>query len=171
MRRLAIFFSTTVLALSACGGSSDDDSTADTAANEPAAADTVGTASPNTDDVLDEPDDTGSINANLTEWAIEVPAEIPSGAVTFNVTNAGDFPHQFAIARGDSYETLPLFEDGSVDESSLGADFLGRTDNVESGGATTIDFVLEPGNYVFFCNISGSVSHAAKGQVLSVTIS
>ena len=33
-----------------------------------------------------------------------------------------------------------------------------------------IEFDLEPGNYVFFCNIAGTVSHAAQGQVLSVTV-
>ena len=127
---------------------------------EPAAATTV--APP------DAPD--GAVSVGLVEWAIETNLEVAAGSVTFDVSNEGDFPHHFAIARGDSYETLPQVGGGAIDEATLAADFLGRTSNIQSGGTATIEFDLEPGNYVFFCNIAGTVSHAAQGQVLSVTV-
>ena len=87
------------------------------------------------------------------------------------MSNDGNFPHRLEIARGNSYEELPQLGNGAVDETALGDDFLGGTDNIAAGGTTTIDFDLPPGNYVLFCNIvSGPTSHAARGQVLSVTV-
>ena len=111
-----------------------------------------------------------TVEVSLVEWAVESPIELIPGVITFDVTNDGDFAHHFAIARGESYETLPQLPDGSIDEANLGADFLGRTSNMQGGGAETIEFDLEAGNYVFFCNIATAVSHAAQGQVLSVTV-
>jgi len=113
----------------------------------------------------------GAVAVSMVEWAVEAPTEIAAGTVTFDVTNEGNFPHHFAIARGNSYEELPQAGGGAIDEAALGDDFLGRTANLDGGGVETIEFDLEPGNYVFFCNIAGTVSHAAQGQVLSVTVS
>ncbi len=107
----------------------------------------------------------------MFEWAIETPAEVAAGTVTFDVSNGGSFPHHFAIARGNSYEELPMAGGGAIDEAALGDDYLGRTANLQGGQTETIEFDLEPGNYVFFCNIAGTVSHAAQGQVLSVIVS
>ena len=88
------------------------------------------------------------------------------------MSNVGpDNPHAFAIVRGDSYEELPQLDNGAVDTEAMGDDFLGSTDNVEVGDSTEITFDLEAGNYVFFCPIQfGPNSHAAAGQVLSVTV-
>ena len=59
---------------------------------------------------------------------------------------------------------------GAIDEDALGDDFIGRTENLQSGETEIIEFDLDPGNYVFFCNIAATVSHAAQGQVLAVTV-
>lgn len=111
------------------------------------------------------------IAVSLTEWALDAPTSFAGGEVTFTAANDGNFPHELAIARGDSYETLPLLANGAVDEAALGADFLGRTDRIESGATADLTVTLEPGNYVLLCNIqAGPNSHAAAGQVLSVTV-
>ncbi len=108
---------------------------------------------------------------SLVEWAIETGDALSAGTVTFEVTNDGEFPHEFGITRGTTYEELPLLGKGAIDEDALGADVLGKTERLEAGAATTIEFDLEPGTYVFFCNITaGPNSHAANGQVLSVTV-
>ena len=116
----------------------------------------------------DAPD--GAVSVDLVEWAIETDLEVAAGTVTFDVSNEGNFPHHFAIARGDSYEELPQIGGGAIDEDALGDDFIGRTENLQSGETEIIEFDLDPGNYVFFCNIAAAVSHAAQGQVLAVTV-
>ncbi len=197
MRRIAPFLTTAVLVLAACGGGSDDaaDTTvaADTTApvatetapateappetEAPAPTETeapVATEAPvETEAVPAETDPAapaGAIAVNMVEWAVEAPTSLAAGTVAFDVSNGGDFPHHFAVARGNSYEELPQTGGGAIDEATLGADFLGRTANIQSGETATISFDLTPGNYVFFCNIAGTVSHAAQGQVLSVTV-
>lgn len=186
MKKITAIIALSALTFAACG--SDDDAApaateaapvetdaapveTDAAPVETDAAPVETDAAPvETDAASEAADPAGAIAIELLEWSIESPTELPAGPLTFDVTNGGQFPHHFAIFRGDSYETLPQNADGSVDEDALGADVIGRTDNLEGGEATTIEFDLEPGNYVFICNISGIASHAAQGQVLSVTV-
>jgi len=95
-----------------------------------------------------------------------------TGIINFEVTNPDDVPHEFGIARGQSYGDLPQLEKGFIDEEALGKDFLGKTPAVFGvlGSTRQISFDLAPGNYVFFCNLGRTVSHAARGQVLSITV-
>lgn len=114
---------------------------------------------------------TSAVAVSLVEWEVIAPTEIPAGPTTFEVSNDGDFRHHFGIARGTSYEELPQLPSGAIDEEALGADFLGRTENIDFEGAATIEFDLAPGSYVLFCNIiAGPTSHAARGQTLSITV-
>ena len=170
MRRISTLLAVSLLALTACGGGSDDDTTppeTETPVDTEAPADTEPPADTT---VVNPAAPSGGVSVGLFEWAIETDVEIDAGTVAFDVSNGGDFPHQFAIARGNSYDELPQIGGGAVDEDALGDDFIGRTANLQSGEATTIEFDLDPGNYVFFCNIASTVSHAAQGQVLSVTV-
>ena len=107
----------------------------------------------------------------LSEWEIGTDAALAAGAYTFELTNVGQFPHSFGILRGTSYDELPKLANGAIDEAAVASDILGVSDNLDSGTGGTIDFTLEPGSYVFFCNINlGPNSHAANGQTLSVTV-
>ena len=181
MRRISSLLVLVTLALTACSGGSGGSETAD-ASTVPASDEPEDTAAPietkavpdatTAADPTAEPAATsGAVTVSMVEWEIQTPSQIAAGAVTFDVSNAGSFAHHFAIARGDSYETLPQTGGGAIDETALGDDFLGRTTNIAGGDTATIEFDLAPGNYVLFCNIASTVSHAAQGQVLSVTVS
>ncbi len=187
MRRIISLIALSALALTACGGSdetaettpapneteatAETTATPDTAAPAETAAPADVAAAPAETGPADTAAPSGAVAVTMVEWAVEAPIEIAAGTVTFDVTNGGSFPHHFAIARGDSYEDLPMSVGGAIDEVGLGDDYLGKTANLQSDQTETIEFDLEPGIYVFFCNIAGSVSHAAQGQVLSVTAS
>jgi hypothetical protein len=115
----------------------------------------------------------GTVAVTLDDWSIAMPTVLAAGSLTFEVTNDGEFPHRLAIARGTRYEDLPVLDNGAVDTTTLGPDFLGeQLANLATGEAGAIDFELPPGQYVFFCPVvSGPNSHAEAGQVLSVTVS
>ena len=125
-------------------------------------------------DATEESDDGAPVSSgdvSMVEWALEAPTTYQAGEVSFVAANGGSFPHELAIARGDGYDTLPQTLTGAVDEAELGADFLGRTERISPGAEATLTLDLEPGNYVIFCNLgSGPSSHAANGQVLSITV-
>jgi len=172
----------------ACGDSDDGDSAIEAAGDvvDEVADEVAETADETADEVTETADETAdevaetadevasgdAVGVSLVEWAVEAPTELESGPITFSVANDGDFAHEFGIARGDSYETLPLLDSGAIDEEALGDDLLGVSESYASGETMDFDYDLEPGNYVLFCNIAvGPNSHAAAGQVLSVTVS
>lgn len=161
MKRLSIAVCGIVL-VAACGGG--DDSTSDTTA--------AATAAPTTVPVVEENSDPEAVD--LSHFEIIVDSTVfKAGTINFVATNSDDTPHEFGIARGKSYEELPLLPNGSIDEDALGEDLLGKTAVVDQVLSPTreITFELEPGSYVMFCNIvAGPVSHAARGQVLSITV-
>ena len=113
------------------------------------------------------------VAVNLDDFRITTDTTLfKAGTVNFEITNPDDIPHEFAIARGADYESLPQRPNGAVDEDALGGDFLGKTPALVAalGATREISFELEPGNYVFFCNLGTAVSHASRGQVLAVTV-
>ncbi len=181
---LSILFALT-LVLAACGSDDADagDDTSTTVAvvtTEPTVEETTTSAAPATtaattevagDTTTTEAAVGGLVAVELSEWEVDTTTELTAGSVGFDISNTGSFGHEFAVAKGDSYETLPLLESGAVDEAALGADLLGKTEIIAAGDTAEATFDLEPGNYVLFCNIAvGPNSHAALGQTLSVTV-
>ena len=148
MRRLIVLIVALGLVAAACGSSDDSSEQADTPSTTegtdapsttqgpgltlPPVTNPTVTAAPTT-----EPPDTGGapaaspIAVQLAEWSVVAPTNIAAGTVEFGVENLGVFSHEFAIARGDSYETLPQLDNGAVDEQSLGDDFLGKADVID----------------------------------------
>ena len=157
-----------VVLLTACGGDDAKPSDATTAPTAAASTTTVATEVVNDDPVLID------LNFGGDSFQIGVSTTtFKAGTINFKATNLGDTPHEFGIARGNSYEELPQLANGSIDEEALGDDFLGKTPIVDKVLAPEreISFDLAPGNYVMFCNVvAGPVAHAARGHVLSITV-
>jgi hypothetical protein len=130
-----------------------------------------GDTTPTTDGDIGAPAE--GVAASLKEWAIEAPTEYSAGDVTFTATNNGNFPHEFVVIQGESYESLPLAEGGAVIEDNLptGA-LLGRTARIGGGSSDDLTVTLPPGNYVLLCNLGGgALNHAGRGQRLDITVS
>lgn len=170
-----------VLVVSACGNAEDEP--ADTSATEaPATTEapttTEAPATTEAPTITEAPATTEAASegvvVTLSEFVIDTQDTFTAGEVTFDVVNdaGSEFNHEFAIIAADSYEELPKLENGAVDEDALAeGQFLGRTEVLEPGQAETITFDLEPGTYLFICNINfGPNSHAANGQMLTATV-
>jgi uncharacterized cupredoxin-like copper-binding protein len=190
VKKFLTVFLTAGLVLSACGGD-DDDTATETPADEATETEAAETEAPATEEATEAPATEEATEApateqateapateeaaatgtavNLVEWAVEMPATLTAGPNSFSVTNGGSFPHKLDIFAGESYETLPLLENGAVDEATLPP--VAATENIGPGESATLDADLPAGTYVFACNIAvGPNSHAAAGQVFTVTV-
>ena len=100
-----------------------------------------------------------------------------AGEVTFNASNEGAEPHELVIVRADSADSLPVDENGKVDEDALPAGaFIGEIEEFAAGGSESATFDLTAGTYILFCNIveeesDGTFeSHFQEGMVTTFTV-
>lgn len=125
-----------------------------------------------------------SVKVTLQEFTIAPhPALVKSGAVVFDVTNAGAITHEMVVVRASSPEVLPKVTKageravGDVDEEAIpAADIIGETGDVAVKAHSTKTFKLTPGTYVLFCNIDNHdpggpvVNHFQHGMRATITV-
>jgi uncharacterized cupredoxin-like copper-binding protein len=88
-----------------------------------------------------------AVAVSLTEFAIDMPTELPAGSTTFSVSNDGEFPHNLEIEGQGIEAVLPA--------------------NLEAGqsGELTVDLV--PGTYEAYCPVG---NHRDRGMLLELTV-
>jgi plastocyanin len=132
--RLSLGLAAVALSVAACGGTA---ATQSPAGESPEAGATT-------------------VDVTLQEWAV-VPAvtTAKAGSVTFKVTNKGpNDTHEFVVFRTDlDQRALPTGDDGSVDEEGAGVEAIGELEDVTVGSTGDVTFELQPGKYVFVCNL------------------
>lgn len=113
----------------------------------------------------------GDVDVTLQEWAVNVKQDsVEEGPIDFNVDNSGDRTHEFVIVRTDiPGAELPTKDDGSVDEDAPGVDVKEEIEDIEDGDDTSRSYSMDPGKYVFLCNIVEDIdgtetSHFAEGM-------
>jgi uncharacterized cupredoxin-like copper-binding protein len=75
------------------------------------------------------------VEVRLSEYKIEMPSSVPTGSVTFRVTNDGQQEHSFEV-------------EGQATESELEA-------NLAPGQSQTLTVDLQAGSYEFYCPVDG----------------
>ena len=177
-----------------CGGDDDEDaasetsaaaasSTASTAAGSSTSAAAATTAAggapaqPTCQPVGNLAQAATTVAYELNEFSFTGPATAPAGNVGFQLTNIGRANHEMAIFKGDSYDTMPKNEHGTVETAQLPAGtVVGEVDRFPGGGQTCSGvFDLDPGKYVLICNIEFQngpqvVSHAGRGMVMNFEV-
>lgn len=88
-----------------------------------------------------------TVEVTLTEYAIEIPHEVPTGTITFALVNEGDEIHSFQIEGQGISDGLP--------------------DYLEPGQAGLVEVTLGPGIYEVFCPIG---DHAEQGMAATLTV-
>jgi len=96
---------------------------------------------------------------------------IPAGTVTFAVSNQGTREHEFVVFQTDTQAAdIPIVkfegENDRINEDEGGTN-LGETGDLDPGKSQTLTLDLQPGHYVFFCNLPG---HYRKGMRVDVTV-
>jgi uncharacterized cupredoxin-like copper-binding protein len=91
----------------------------------------------------------------------------PAGTVRLRVSNIGPTTHEFVVVRTDlPDDELPIGADGlNVDEDRL--DDVDEIEGIEDGTTEQATVQLEPGRYVFFCNLEG---HFLAGMHAAVRV-
>jgi iron uptake system component EfeO len=110
-----------------------------------------------------------AVNAAVTEFKISSDAtKVAAGDVTFTISNKGAAIHEFVVVRTDlADDKLPKDAEGLVAEGGP----LAAVDEVEDitpGSSKTLTVKLEPGHYVFFCNLAGHYVGGMHGTVEAV---
>lgn len=109
-----------------------------------------------------------TINAALNEFSIRVDmSSASSGEVTFRIRNEGSIPHEFVVLKTDLPEAQLPVEDSEVNEEAAGIEAIDEQEEFGAGGTETLTVDLDPGRYVFICNVSG---HYQLGMHTSFTV-
>ncbi len=98
---------------------------------------------------------TSTLAVTLDEWSVQTAQpRVPAGGITFNVENVGAEPHELVIVRAAGPGSLPVDEEGAVDEQKLppGA-LIGEIEAFPAGTNCQGTFELPPGEYVLLCNV------------------
>ncbi|HEX2506312.1 MAG TPA: plastocyanin/azurin family copper-binding protein [Gaiellaceae bacterium] len=140
---LALLVASLGVAVAACGG--DDEGGGGDAAEQTTTAETE--AETETEEEGGEDDSGGGTTLELAadpDGKLEFDAEqlsAAAGPITIEFTNEASIPHNVSV-EGQTSETI-------------------------SGGATTLELDLEPGEYEYICAVSG---HAAAGMTGTLTV-
>jgi len=83
------------------------------------------------------------VSAKLSEWTIQLSeATVPTGQVTFTVTNGGSIPHALEVEGNGTEQETPL---------------------IQPGASATLTLTLKPGTYEVYCPV-GEDSHKKLGM-------
>lgn len=117
------------------------------------------------------------ITITATDYAFELPAQVPAGVVTIHLTNNGKEIHQAQVIRLEDGKTVGDFGEAMKHPGPppTWVKFLGGPNAAGPGGSAEGSVVLEPGSYAVLCLIPSSdmVPHVMKGMIhpLEVTAS
>ena len=89
----------------------------------------------------------GSVEVELTEYKIEMPASVSAGATTFKVTNTGEETHGFEI-EGNGIE-------------------IALKPRLKKGESGSLQVDLKSGSYKVYCPVFG---HKMRGMSLDLTV-
>lgn len=116
------------------------------------------------------------VTVTAHDFAFDVPQSIPAGLTTFRLLNKGKQLHHFTVMRLDNGKTAgeglaALIKAGQGPRPGW-LHPIGGPNAVSPGGESNATLVLEPGNYIAFCEVPGPdpAPHFAKGMVREFTV-
>ena len=101
-------------------------------------------------------DEGTDVDVALQEFSV-TPAQdsTQAGSVTFHVTNTGPGEvHEFVVLKTDlAPDALPTDENGAAEEEGEGIEAVDEVEDLAVGDSRSLTVELDPGSYVFVCNI------------------
>jgi uncharacterized cupredoxin-like copper-binding protein len=132
--------------LAACGG---DDS--ETTASAPKATSTPAA------------DSGGATTVKASEFKFD-PAtlNVKAGKVKLTLDNTGQFEHELVVLKTDAKPGALKVSGGKVSED----DSVGEIEELKGGATKSHTFDLQPGHYVFVCNIPTHYGKGMRGELV-----
>ena len=111
-----------------------------------------------------------TVAVSLTEWKITGPAgtaigPLKAGDVTFDVHNDVTTQHEFVVFKTDADPGSFPIQDGKFNEETAG-ESPGEAADIAPGEAKDATMRLEPGKYVYVCNLPGHYTSGMRGQLI-----
>jgi uncharacterized cupredoxin-like copper-binding protein len=116
------------------------------------------------------------VTVTARDFAFDLPASIPAGVTTFRFRNKGAFAHHMTIVRLDdgrtAAEALKTVMAVGVAPRPEWMHPVGGPQAAEPGMEGNATVLLEPGNYLVFCEVPGPdpVAHYMKGMAKALTV-
>jgi uncharacterized cupredoxin-like copper-binding protein len=109
------------------------------------------------------------VAVTLDDYSIEPSStSVPAGDIAFNVENVGATKHEMVVIRTDvDVADIPV-ENHEANEEAPGMTPIGEVEDVQPGASAELNLTLEPGRYLFLCNIA---KHFERGMVTEFQVS
>ncbi len=123
---------------------------------------------------IDEP--TADIEVHMFDFAYTMPDTITAGLHTWKVINDGPQPHEMVVMKLNDGVTFDDFVKGMAEGGESGpmpGVPMGGAQGLQTGLASYLEYDLEPGTYVAFCQIPDQATgapHIALGMVKAFTV-
>ena len=116
------------------------------------------------------------VTVTARDFAFELPATIPAGITTFHLVNKGALAHHMTIVRLDEGRTAAealktVMAVGRAPRPEW-MHAVGGPQSIKPGVEGNATLMLEPGNYLVFCEVPGPdpVAHYMKGMAKALTV-
>jgi uncharacterized cupredoxin-like copper-binding protein len=116
------------------------------------------------------------VTVTARDFAFELPASIPAGVTTFRFVNKGALAHHMTIVRLDegrtAVEALKAVMAVGRGPRPEWMHPVGGPQSAKPGIEANATVLLEPGNYLVFCEVPGPdpVAHYMKGMAKALTV-
>lgn len=110
-----------------------------------------------------------TITVTATEYAFDMPAQVPAGAVTLRLVNHGKELHQAQLIKLEDGKTVADFAEAMKHAGPPPSwiKFAGGPNGVAPGSETEATAILAPGNYAVLCFIPSAnmIPHVMSGMI------
>lgn len=121
---------------------------------------------------------TADVEVTMFDFGYTMPSTITAGPHVWKITNDGPEPHEMNVmklADGVSFADVKqkLEDGGSAAEPSISGTLLGGAQGLQKGLVSYINYDLDPGTYILFCNIPDpktGTPHVSLGMLASFTV-
>jgi uncharacterized cupredoxin-like copper-binding protein len=106
----------------------------------------------------------GTATLTSTDYGFSAPEiDARAGKLTLTLDNAGAIEHEFVLLKSSAGPaSLKVGASGRVSESTS----VGEVSETKAGASAATTFALEPGRYIYVCNLPGHYANGMRGRLV-----
>jgi plastocyanin len=104
----------------------------------------------------------GKVTVDANEYAFDPKAiTAKPGKLEITLDNKGKIPHELVVLKTDEAPGSLKISGGRVSEDAS----IGEVSEIDGGGSKSATVDVQPGKYVYVCNIPGHYGDGMRGQI------